>query len=144
MPGPSRKRTPKLINDAIQSGLLDSAVIDARARCVLDLLKKTRKFSDRRDLGPERAVDLPEHRALIREAGAEGVVLLKNKNSILPINVKETKTIAIIGPLSKYSAAHGGGSAMLTPHYKITPWDALKEILGNDVKLNYAQGAIFF
>jgi beta-glucosidase len=140
MPGPSRKRTPALINEAIENGLLDPATIDERARCVLNLLKKTRKFSDRRDLGPERAVDLPEHRALIREAGGEGVVLLKNSNSILPIDLQNKKTIALIGPLTKYSAAHGGGSAMLTPHYRTTPWDALNERIGDKVKLTYAQG----
>lgn len=140
MPGPTRKRTPELINSAIQQGLLDPETVDKRARCVLELLKKTRKFSDRRDMGPERAVDLPEHRSLIREAGGEGVVLLKNEYNILPVNLNQTKSIALIGPLTKYAAAHGGGSAMLTPHYKITPWDALDQRIGDKVKLTYAQG----
>ncbi|KXH63879.1 hypothetical protein CSAL01_03113 [Colletotrichum salicis] len=34
---------------------------------------------------PERAVDLPEHRKILRHAGAEGIVLLKNEKSTLPL-----------------------------------------------------------
>src|SRR5271155_2245781 len=35
---------------------------------------------------------LTEHQKLIREAGAQGVVLLKNEKSILPLKAKELKS----------------------------------------------------
>jgi len=67
-------------------------------------------------------------------------VLLKNKNDILLINVESTKKIALLGPLAKYAAAHGGGSASLNCHYKVTPYDAFKERLGDKVEITHGKG----
>ena len=64
---------------------------------------------------------------------------LENENDILPINVESTKT-ALLGPLAKYAAAHGGGSASLNCHYKVTPYDAFKERLGDKVEITHGKG----
>ncbi|KAF2107871.1 glycosyl hydrolase family 3 C-terminal domain-containing protein [Lophiotrema nucula] len=102
--------------------------------------RKTGKFDDRREPKSEEAVDRPEHRALIRQAGAEGLVLLKNDGNVLPIDVRKTKKIALLGPLAKYAAAHGGGSASLNCHYKISPYDAFVARLGSDVEITHSKG----
>ncbi|KAJ0382588.1 hypothetical protein COL922a_012239 [Colletotrichum nupharicola] len=60
---------------------------------------------------PERAISRPEHEKLIREAGGEGVVLLRNSDSALPLKPSHLKNIAVLGPLAKHAAAHGGGRA---------------------------------
>lgn len=38
-----------------------------------------------------------DHATLIREMGAASTVLLTNKDSILPLNAKKLKSVAIIG-----------------------------------------------
>lgn len=119
MPGPPRFRTPEAVHEALVKGTVSESDIDARVLATLKLLERVGKFADRRDTPEETAVDRPEHRELIRKAGSEGIVLLKNDRGILPIDVTKTKKVALLGPLAKYAAAHGGGSASLNCHYKV-------------------------
>lgn len=119
MPGPPRFRTPEAVNEALKNNAIDTTDIDARVLSTLNLLKRVGKFDDRKDTPEEQAIDRPEHRALIRKAGSEGIVLLKNENNILPIDVEKVNKIALLGPLAQYAAAHGGGSASLNCHYKV-------------------------
>lgn len=144
MPGPPRQREANLVRNAVKKGQISEGDIDARVLSTLNLLKKVGKFSDRKDTPKEQAIDRPEHRALIRKAGREGIVLLKNQNNILPIDIKKTQKVALLGPLAKYAAAHGGGSASLNCHYKITPYDAFTERLGKDVEITHSKGAHIF
>lgn len=152
MPGPPRKRTWKAVQAALEAGDVSEATINARARSVLAFVKrvgtwdKTADTADATSSTVERAVDRPEHRTLIRDAGSRGIVLLKNQDDILPLNLTastntQTKkpTIALIG-LAKDALAHGGGSASVRPHYKISPWQAMHEALGETCNLVYAKG----
>ena len=61
MPGKTKWRAPEQVLPAIKAGTLTERTIDDRARAVLELLKKTGKFDDRREDVVERAVDVPEH-----------------------------------------------------------------------------------
>jgi beta-glucosidase len=140
MPGPARQRTPEAVQKALKTGQISTADIDNRILATLKLLRQTGKFDDRKDTPKEQAIDLPEHRALIRKAGSEGIVLLKNDNNILPIKVANTRKIALLGPLATYSAAHGGGSASLNCHYKVSPYDAFTERLGKQVEITHSKG----
>ncbi|SCN70577.1 related to beta-glucosidase [Fusarium fujikuroi] len=108
MPGPVRRRGKHLI-DAYQKGLVDLSFIDASASRVLEL-----------------ADGLPEHRAIFRRAGAEGIVLLKNSAKLLPLSNLGEKRIAILGPNALRSVATGGGSSNLAPHYRTTPYESIK------------------
>ncbi len=92
---------------------------------------------DRPEDPPEQAIDRPEHRALLRKAGAEGIVLLKNAGGILPLQAAGLQSIAIIGPNARTAQIMGGGSAQLNPHYRISPWDCLVAALGAE-RLAYA------
>nr|MBP7402792.1 glycoside hydrolase family 3 C-terminal domain-containing protein [Clostridia bacterium] len=47
---------------------------------------------------PYDEVDSPEHRAFNYEVSAKSLVLLKNRNRTLPLSVRKTRTIAVIGP----------------------------------------------
>ncbi|KAM5344417.1 hypothetical protein ACJ41O_012953 [Fusarium nematophilum] len=126
MPGPIRRRGEHLL-DAHRQGLIDTSFIDASASRLLELLHKTGK-SDNPDWqeGPEKADDLPEHRKILRKAGGEGIVLLKNASNILPLSNLSDKKIAVLGPNAARSVATGGGSSNLAPHYRTTPYESLK------------------
>ncbi|KUJ16499.1 uncharacterized protein LY89DRAFT_707719 [Mollisia scopiformis] len=144
MPGKTKWRSLEQVKQALEAGTLTESTIEDRARAVLRLLKKTGKFDDRKDDIVETAVDLPEHRKLICHAGAEGIVLLKNAENILPLDKSKCKKIALLGPLAKYPAAHAGGSASLNCHYKVSPFDAFSSRLGEDTIIAYSKGAHIF
>ena len=134
MPGPSRDRGQKLI-DAVNSGAVSQATLRERVINMLRLMQRVGSLDDHSEW-KEEANDRPEHRALIRRAGAEAAVLLKN-NGILPL--KGDGSIAVIGPNAKIAQIMGGGSAQLNAHYRISPWQGLASAVGED-RLSYAPG----
>ncbi len=135
MPGPTEWRGQSAL-DAIANGDLSPKDVERAARNVLRLIERTKGLD-----GPiedlERAVDNPYTRDLIRQAGVEGLTLLKNESNILPIK-EEVRSIAVIGPNAKRAVAGGGGSASLNPYYTTTPFDGLRA--ATSTRLLYAQG----
>ncbi|KAH8666501.1 glycoside hydrolase superfamily [Xylariales sp. PMI_506] len=146
MPGPPAPihRSVDAVKKAIDSGAVTEEELDKCATDLMKLLRRTGKFDDRRVTPPEQAINSPEHQQIIREAGAEGVVLLKNKDNTLPIDTSKVKKVAMLGPLAKYAAAHGGGSASLNAHYKVSPWEAVQERFGDKIELTYSKGCHIF
>ncbi|MEJ2002800.1 MAG: glycoside hydrolase family 3 C-terminal domain-containing protein [Maritimibacter sp.] len=135
MPGPARDRGDKLVA-AVEAGDVSAEMVRTRALNMLRLMNRTGAISDYREL-EERAEDRPEHRALIRKAGAAGAVLLKNDGA-LPLAAPKGK-VAVIGPNAKVAQIMGGGSAQLNPHYRVSPWDGLVNRLGEEA-LSFAPG----
>lgn len=136
MPGPPRDRGAKLVA-AVEAGEVSRETLRARVLDVLRLMERTGALDDHSEW-VERADDRAEHRALIRRAGAEGAVLLKNEGELLPLS--GAGKVAVIGPNAKVAQIMGGGSAQLNPHYRVSPWDGLVAALGED-RLSYAAGS---
>jgi beta-glucosidase len=134
MPGPPRDRGQKLV-DAVKSGAVSEATLRERVVNMLRLMERVGSLDDVRPF-EEKADDRPEHRALIRRAGAEATVLLKNRG-VLPL--KGDGSIAVIGPNAKIAQIMGGGSAQLNAHYRISPWQGLVDAVGEE-RLSYAAG----
>ncbi|EGE61225.1 UNVERIFIED_ORG: beta-glucosidase [Rhizobium esperanzae] len=137
MPGPARDRGDKLVA-AVLEGKVDAATVRAAARRILVLLERVGAFKEKPDL-TERAVDLPEDRALIRRLGAEGAVLLKN-DGILPIAKASLDRIAVIGPNAASARVMGGGSAQIAAHYTVSPLEGIRAALSNANSISHAVG----
>jgi beta-glucosidase len=137
MPGPPRDRGERLVA-AVQEGRVTREKVRERALNMLRLMSRTGALDDH---GPweERADDRPAHRELIRRAGAEAAVLLKNEG-MLPLAPASGGRIAVIGPNAKVAQIMGGGSAQLNPHYRVSPYEGLAAALGED-RLVHAPGA---
>ncbi|KAK3307763.1 glycoside hydrolase superfamily [Chaetomium strumarium] len=141
MPGPAGVRTLQTVRAALEAGEVTEETITERAAALLKLIHRVGGLEGTSPAG-EKAVDRPEHRALIREVGARGMVLLKNEGDLLPLTKEKVKgkKIALIG-LAKDALAHGGGSASVNAHYKVSPWDGLHAALGDSAEFVYAKGA---
>ncbi len=137
MPGPAKYRGQKLL-EAVRAGEVHAEAIQDSARRMLRLLTRVGAF-ERPAPAEEQAIDRPEHRALIRRAGAEGTVLLKNEG-VLPLDPKRLKKVALIGPNAKTAQIMGGGSAQVNAHYRISPYEGLQAWLGGSVVLGYEAG----
>lgn len=142
MPGPTAQRKLDAVKSAIEKGELKTEAIDSAARNVLKLLERAGKFENP-EIPAEQSIVSPEHSELIREAGNQGIVLLKNDKNLLPLSKDKLKSVAAVG-LAKECLAHGGGSAMVACHYRRTPYDALQDILPHSTELKYAKGARTF
>lgn len=84
----------------VASGRLPIEVVDQAVRRVLSVKKALGLFDDPyRSLDPQREareLDMPEHRALAREAARRSIVMLRNEGNILPL--RKATRIALIGP----------------------------------------------
>jgi beta-glucosidase len=110
MPGPARDRGEKLVA-AVEAGEVSRDTLRARVLDVLRLMQRTGALDDHR-AWEERADDRAEHRALIRRAGAEGAVLLKNEGELLPLS--GAGRIAVIGPNAKVAQIMGAAARSST------------------------------
>lgn len=119
---------------AVKDGKLSKEAVETAATNVLHLVDRVRG-SDMSEELPEWEDDREETRKLIRDAGAEGLTLLKNEGCVLPIKPSQTK-IAVIGPNASRAIAGGGGSASLHPYYTTLPIDAIKAVSGKEVSYN--------
>ncbi|MBX4883021.1 beta-glucosidase [Rhizobium bangladeshense] len=137
MPGPARDRGEKLVA-AVHEGKVEAATVRAAARRILLLLERVGAFEGAPDL-MERAIDLPEDRALIRRLGAEGAVLLKN-DGILPLAKTSLDRIAVIGPNAASARVMGGGSAQIAAHYTVSPLAGIRAALSNANSISHAVG----
>ena len=128
MPGPARVRL-SLLEEAKNDEAIRAAVKNA-ARNVLNLLSRTGVLENPVDVRDEneRDEEYGDTRELIRRAGAEGTVLLKNQGGILPLPAG-TK-IAVIGPNGVKGQVMGGGSAQMNAHRQVSPLEGLTAQLG--------------
>ena len=76
---------------------------------------------------PKGSRNTPEHQTIARSIAEEGIVLLKNENNLLPLDINKLSKIAILGPNASEKRSMGGGSSQVLPPYEITPLQGLEE-----------------
>ena len=91
---------------------------------------------------PFGSLNSPEHIAAARRIAGEGMVLLKNDNGVLPFDMSQLKTIAVIGENAVKMMTVGGGSSSLKVHHECTPLEGIRAAVGNRVKVLYERGYV--
>lgn len=74
-------------------------------------------------------IDVAAHHARAAAIEAQGMVLLKNSGSLLPLRQRSTRTLAVIGPEADLIRT-GGGSSDVNPLRRVTPLEGLRRRLG--------------
>lgn len=85
-------------------------------------------------------VECKEHTALSVEAARRSLVLLKNKDHILPLDKKKLRTIAVIGPNANSRDALVGNYTGTSSLY-ITLLEGIQQYVGDEIRVLYAQGS---
>ncbi|MDH6265435.1 beta-glucosidase [Rhizobium sp. SG_E_25_P2] len=138
MPGPTRDRGDKLIQ-AVRDSAVKPETVRQSALRMLRLMQWVGALDAAPDLS-ESELDLPEDRALIREIGAEGAVLLKN-DGVLPLAKSSVDRIALIGPNAGEARVMGGGSAQINALHKVSPAEGIRAALANANSIEEEKGA---
>ena len=122
----------------IKEGKVGTKELDEKVSNVLRLIFRTSMDPHK----PFGSLGSPEHGQAGRKIGEEGVVLLQNKDNILPIDLNKAKKIAVIGENAIKMMTVGGGSSSLKVKYEISPLDGLKSRVGSKAEVVYARGYV--
>ncbi len=139
MPGPSRFVTVDEVVEAVKAGELDEAEVEDKVRRLLRLIERT-GARERSILQDEAVRDMPADRTLARRAATEAIVLLKNDERILPLDLARIKKIAVIGENAKWAQIMGGGSSSVNPHYAVSPLEGIQNRVNGVVDVAYEIG----
>ena len=126
--------------NAYNLGMVSKADIDTAAYRILRARMKLGLFDNPEEnpynkISPS-VVGSAQHVALALEAAKESMVLLKNKNHMLPLNIKKIKSIAVVG-INAANTEFGGYSG--TPVGKpVSILEGIKNRVGKKVKIVYA------
>jgi beta-glucosidase len=90
--------------------------------------------------GSEDTRDSPEAKQFCRKVAADGMVLLKNKENLLPLTLQKVKKLAVIGPNARGRVISGGGSAALKASYVVTPWEGILQNAPSGIDIKYEVG----
>jgi beta-glucosidase len=110
------------LEQAVQAGKVPMSEIDDHARRILRSAFLAGLF----DYPTQKSVvDVEGGFATARRIAEQSMVLLKNKDSVLPLDAAKLHSIAIIGPHADTGMISGGGSAQVDPPgFPAFPWQA--------------------
>lgn len=122
----------------LQSGQVKEEEVDKKVRNILRLAFRTTMNSKR----PWGSFATPEHAAASRKIAEEGIVLLQNRNNVLPIDLSKTRKILVVGENAIKPMTVGGGSSSLKAKYEIAPLDGIVNRMGTQAEVTYARGYV--
>lgn len=120
----------KLIIDAVNSGELDVAVLDAACDKIIELTKKAEPL-----LNETFTYDSDEHHRLAREIAGQCMVLMKNDNNLLPL--KKDAKIALIGEMAHTPRYQGAGSSLINPIKLDNAYQTMKDM---EINFTFSKG----
>ena len=124
--------------ERLKDGRASMDVLDDKVRRVLRLNFRTALNRNK----PSGSLCSPEHYAAARKIAGEGIVLLKNEDNILPLNLEKTKKILVVGENAIKKMTVGGGSSSLKAQYECTPIAGLREAVGDKAEIVYQRGYV--
>lgn len=137
LPGPKCYAT---IAGQVRSGRLAESVLDAAVRRILRI-KFLLGLFDNPFVDIDQAATVAcsaEHRALARKAAEKAMVLLQNRDQLLPLKSEDVKTVAVIGPNA--AECHFGGYSSPRPPRSVSILDGIRAKGKGRFEVLYSKG----
>lgn len=133
MPGPARLMGAK-VAEAVADGRVDRARVDDAARRVAATARKV--------TGPKSPpMAAAEADAILEQAAADGMVLLRNEGAMLPLVPGRVRRIAVIGPNAAAPCYQGGTFAKIAvAPGTATPIEAIRARYGAECEIVFEPG----
>ncbi len=123
----------------IQEGKYTTEELDDKVRRVLRLFYRTTMNPSR----PHGFLCSEYHYMTAEQIAEEGIVLLQNRNHVLPLNTQKVKRVLVVGENAVKMMTVGGGSSSLKVQREISPLDGLRARLAKEgVVVDYVRGYV--
>ena len=136
----------KYLPEAVRKGVVKERDIDRALRVLLKIRFRLGQF-DPPELNPysripAQVVNCAKHRKLAYEAAAKSIVLLENKNHVLPLDKKKIKDILLAGPTCADVNSLLGNYNGYAPDMK-TILEGVVDRVDEGTVVEYSQGFLF-
>jgi beta-glucosidase len=127
--------------ELVKSGRVKESQIDTAVARILTIKFKAGLFEKPvvDTLKLRERLHTPEHVRLSQQIAEESIILLKNDKSLLPLNINNLKSLAVIGPNAD-KVQYGDYSSTRDNRSGITVLQGIKQFAGDKIKVNYAKG----
>ena len=127
----------KKLKAAFEEGKFSEEILNDNIKRLLRVMILVGLFDDKSKL-PSGSRNTIEHQSLSRKIAENGIVLLKNQDDLLPLDIDKLKKIAVIGPNANFKLVGGlkpgaseilggGGSSVNYPPFEISPIEGLMQ-----------------
>lgn len=123
--------------EAVKKGEIKEQVIDAKIYRILCMMSALHMLDGSRKRG---CCNTRAHQEVALNTARESAVLLKNEKNILPLSASKIKKLLVIGDNAVRMHALGGGSAEVKALYEIPPLLGIRDVLGGEADIAFAQG----
>ncbi|MGC1330504.1 glycoside hydrolase family 3 C-terminal domain-containing protein [Pseudomonas sp.] len=121
----------------VESGALSMLTVDEKVRRIL---RQVYLFQfDSKTPSTAHDMNSAASNKTALNVAREGIVLLKNKGDLLPLNAKKVKKIAVVGDLAKYAPPTGFGSANVEATQYISELSGIAQTAPN-AKVDFIDG----
>ncbi len=134
---PGDRYMGKALLDSVKAGKVSEEIINQRVREILRVRLTVKPVA--KEVANAKPVGNPKEMTTALEVARRSIVLLKNE-SLLPIDFKTVKRIAVIGENAVTTMALGGVGAGVKTRCEITPLEGLQKAIGKQVKITYVPG----
>jgi beta-glucosidase len=140
MPGPAGPWGDALV-DAVRAGDIPESAVDDKLLRILRLAARVGALDEIPPVVPT-AEPWSDDRVSteLRSTAAAGFVLVRNEDSLLPLDRGQLRRVAVLGPNAAVARTLGGGSATVFPPYVVSPLDGIQAALGGGVEVVHATG----
>jgi beta-glucosidase len=122
---------------AIKKGDVSEDVIDDKIHRMLRAFIAM-GFLDREQQSKELPAYSPDSRRVALEEARKGIVLLKNRDGLLPLDRTKVRSIAVLGPNAHPGVPAGGGSSYTDPFRTTSVLDGLVALVGERIDVRFA------
>ena len=120
----------------LKDGTFPVSVLDDKVRRNLRMLIASGGLDGRRP----GTINTKAHQDVALRVARDGIVLLKNEPSVLPLDLAKLKTIAVIGDNAVLRFAAGGNAAGVKAFHEITALDGIVARVGGRADVVFSQG----
>jgi len=124
---------------AIRDGRVKEATIDEKVRRILTTAARFGWLDREQTVLALSKYNEENHRVAL-DAAREGIVLLKNEGSLLPLDKQKIKTILIVGPDASPAQPVAGGSGKAVPFSAVSILEGIGDYVGNSATVYYERG----
>ena len=111
-------------------------VLNEKVRRVLRMMYRTNMSEGR----PWGTLASEEHAMAARKIAKEGIVLLKNNNKILPVNIGSLNRILVVGENAVKMMSRDGGSSEAKSKYEVVPLEGIRKYVAGRIEVDYQPG----